>query len=81
MNLIQLLKFKKWETRLFKMPRLETPSFQMGMRVTLASGPNLALQMLQILMFTQSMFCCKNSITSNAFKECLLLMKQCNVSI
>ena len=34
MSLIQLLKFKKWETRLFKMPHLETPRFQMGMRVT-----------------------------------------------
>ena len=38
MRLIQLLKFKKWETRLFKMPHLETPRFQTGMRVTVASG-------------------------------------------
>ena len=28
MSLIQLLKLKKLETRLFKMPRLETPHFQ-----------------------------------------------------
>ena len=38
MSLIQLLKFKKWETRLFKMPHLETPRFQTGTRVTVASG-------------------------------------------
>ena len=38
MSLIQLLKFKKWETRLFKMPRFETPCFQTGPRVTVASG-------------------------------------------
>ena len=38
MSLIQLLKFKKWETRLFKMPCFETPCFQMGTRVTTASG-------------------------------------------
>ena len=41
MSLIQLLKFKKWETRLFKMPRLETPRFQTGTRVTVASGLSL----------------------------------------
>ena len=28
MSLIQLWKFKKWETRLFKMPRLETPRLE-----------------------------------------------------
>ena len=38
MSLIQLLKFKKWKTRLFKMPHLETPRFQTGTRVTVASG-------------------------------------------
>ena len=38
MSLIQLLKFKKLETRLFKMPRLETPYFQMGTRETVATG-------------------------------------------
>ena len=38
MSLTQLLKFKKWETRLFKMPRMETPRFQTGKRVTVASG-------------------------------------------
>ena len=37
MSLIQLLKFKKWETRLFKMPRLEMPHFQMRRWVTVAS--------------------------------------------
>ena len=30
---IQVLKFRTWETRLFKMPH-----FQTGMRVTVASG-------------------------------------------
>ena len=35
----QLLRFKTWETRLFKMPRFGTPHFQTGMRVTVASGP------------------------------------------
>ncbi len=39
MSLIQLLKFKTWETRLSKMPVLEMPRFQMGTRVTVASGP------------------------------------------
>ena len=29
MSLIQLLKFKTWETRLFKIPHLEMPRFQM----------------------------------------------------
>ena len=38
MSLIQLLKFKTWETRLFKMPRFETPCFKTGIRVTVASG-------------------------------------------
>ena len=38
MSLIQLLKFKKWETRLFKMPRLGTPRFLTGTRVTGACG-------------------------------------------
>ena len=37
MSLIQLLKFKIWETRLFKMPHFKTPRFQMGKRVTVAS--------------------------------------------
>ena len=36
MSLIQLLKFKTWETRLFKMPRLGTPRFQMRRWVTVA---------------------------------------------
>ena len=38
MSLIQLLKFKKWEMRLFKMPRFETLRFQRGTKVTVASG-------------------------------------------
>ena len=38
MSLIQPLKFKTWETRHFKMPRLETPRFQTRHRVTIASG-------------------------------------------
>ena len=46
MSLIQLLKFKKWETRLFKMPHFETPRFQTGTRVTVASG--LKLEQFQI---------------------------------
>ena len=29
----QLLRLKTWETRLFKMPHLETPRFQMGTRI------------------------------------------------
>ena len=45
MSLFQLLKFKKWETRLFKMPRLEMPHFQTGTRVRVASGlSNLGIQ-------------------------------------
>ena len=36
MSLIQLLKFKTWETRLFKMPRLEMPRFQTRHWVTVA---------------------------------------------
>ena len=43
MSLIQLLKFKKWETRLFKIPCLEIPRFQMGTRVTVASGHRIDL--------------------------------------
>ena len=39
MSLIQLLKFKTWETRLFKMPRLEMPCFQTRRWVTVASWP------------------------------------------
>ncbi len=38
MSLIQLLKFKTWETRLFKMPRLETPRLQTRHWVTVDSG-------------------------------------------
>ena len=37
MSLIQLLKFKTWEMRLFKMPCFETPRFQTRTRVTVAS--------------------------------------------
>ena len=37
MSLIQLLKFRTWETKLFKMPRFEMPHFQMGTTVTVAS--------------------------------------------
>ena len=37
MSLIQLLKFKTWETRLFKMPCLEMPRFQTRRWVTVAS--------------------------------------------
>ena len=42
MSLIQLLKFRTWEMRLFKMPRFETPRFQMGTKVTVASQHGLA---------------------------------------
>ena len=38
MSLIQLLKFKTWEMRIFKMPCLETPRFQTIHWVTVASG-------------------------------------------
>ncbi len=38
MCLIQLLMFNKWETRLFKIPRLETPRFETRTRITVASG-------------------------------------------
>ena len=41
MSLIQLLKFKKWETKLSKVPHLETPRFQTGTRVTVASEQSL----------------------------------------
>ena len=38
MSLIQLLKFTTWETRLFQMPRFETPRFQTGTSDTVAFG-------------------------------------------
>ena len=38
MSLIQLLKFKTWETRFFKMPRFEMPLFQTETRATITSG-------------------------------------------
>ena len=38
MSLIKLLKFKKWEMSLLKMPHLEMPCFQTRTRVTVASG-------------------------------------------
>ena len=44
MSLIQLLKYKKWEMRLFKMPRLETLRFQTGTKVTVASVHSLLLE-------------------------------------
>ena len=34
MSLIQLLRLKTWETRLSKIPRLETPHLEMGSRIT-----------------------------------------------
>ena len=37
----QLLKFKTWETRLFKMPHLETPRLVTGTRITVASEQGL----------------------------------------
>ena len=40
MSLIQLFKFRRWETRLFKMPRLAMPRFQTVTRVTVAFGLN-----------------------------------------
>ena len=43
MSLIKLLKFKTWETMLFKMPRLETPHFQTRCWVTVSSGQGLQL--------------------------------------
>ena len=33
----QLLRFKTWETRLFKMPRLKTPRLVTGTRIAVAS--------------------------------------------
>ena len=52
MTLIQLLKFKTWETRLFKMPCFETPHFQTGTRETVASGLNMvAMNSLLIWVF------------------------------
>ena len=44
MRLIQLLKFKKWETRLFKMPCLETPRLETGTRITVASERTQIIQ-------------------------------------
>ena len=38
MSLIQLLKLKKWEKRLFKVPCLEMPHFQTRTMETVASG-------------------------------------------
>ena len=38
MSLIQLLKFRTWKMGLFKIPHCETLCFQMGTRVTVASG-------------------------------------------
>ncbi len=38
MSLIQLLKFRTWKTRLFKMPHFEGPRFQTKMKITVASG-------------------------------------------
>ena len=38
MCLIQLLNFKKWKTRLFKILCSETPRFGTGVRVTIVSG-------------------------------------------
>ena len=38
MSLIQLLKFRTWETRIFKMPYFKMPLFQTRTRVTVASG-------------------------------------------
>ena len=40
-GLIQPLKFRTWETKLFKMTRFETLHFQMGTKVTFASGLGL----------------------------------------
>ena len=37
-SLIQLFKFKTWETRLFKMPRLGLPRFQTRRQVRVAFG-------------------------------------------
>ena len=52
MSLIQLLKFRTWETRLFKMPRFDMPRFQMGTRVTVASGPSIIPIKAERLRFT-----------------------------
>ena len=41
MSLIQLLRFKTWETRLFKMARLEMPHKETGTRITVV--PELSL--------------------------------------
>ena len=38
MSLIQVLKFKTWEMRLFKIPRLETPRLETRHWDTVASG-------------------------------------------
>ena len=36
MSLIQLLRLKTWEMRLSKMPHLDTPRLETGMRITVA---------------------------------------------
>ena len=38
------MKFRTWETRVFKMPCFETPRIQTGTRVTIASGLKFAKQ-------------------------------------
>ena len=38
MSLIQLLKFRTWEAKIFKKSHFETPLLQSGTRVTIASG-------------------------------------------
>ena len=55
MNLIQLLKFKIWEMRLFKMPHLGTPRFQTRHLVTVASGPR-QVQTVILTVTSKSLF-------------------------
>ena len=41
MSLIQLLRLRTWETRLSKMPHLETPCLEMGTRIKVAFLGNI----------------------------------------
>ena len=51
MSLIQLLKLRTRKTNLFKMPHFETPRFQMGTKVAIASGLGQAGKIINKLNF------------------------------
>ena len=61
MSLIQLLKFKTRETRLFKKPHFDMSCYQPGTSVTVASGPYLITISVESSMHVGSRFCPKMS--------------------